>query len=238
MTVPVAVFASGGGTNLQALIDRLHGEGDVAAAIRLVVSDRPGAGALARARRAGVSGRVVPVRGRDPEEVAEETLALLEEAGIGIVALAGYLRLIPERVVRRFDGRMLNVHPALLPAFGGPGMYGERVHRAVLDSGCRVSGATVHFVDEHYDRGTILAQWPVPVLPGDTVGDLARRVLSVEHRLFPAAVEQLARRIGGRPPAAGALSSACFFDLARGDGPDPRRVGELLSVWMGESQGS
>src|SRR5690606_35781064 len=120
---------------------------------------------------------------------ADALLRLLEDAGIDLIALAGYLKLVPREVVDRFRDRILNIHPALLPAFGGHGMYGLRVHRAVLASGAKVSGATVHLVDERYDEGPIVAQWPVPVLPGDTPARLAARVLKVEHILYPLAVE-------------------------------------------------
>jgi len=118
------------------------------------------------------------------------------------VFLAGYLRLVPEAVVARYSRRMLNVHPALLPAFGGKGMYGIHVHRAVLDSGARITGVTVHLVDEEYDRGDILAQWPVPVHVGDTPEALARRVLGVEHRLYPRVADHLCTALAsGRAPA-------------------------------------
>jgi phosphoribosylglycinamide formyltransferase-1 len=109
--------------------------------------------------------------------------------------LAGYLKLVHASVVARFRGRMINVHPALLPEFGGPGMYGRRVHEAVLASGAKESGATVHFVDEEFDRGAIIAQERVPVEPGDTPETLAARVLEAEHRLLPRVVLELARRI-------------------------------------------
>jgi folate-dependent phosphoribosylglycinamide formyltransferase PurN len=112
---------------------------------------------------------------------------------VELVVLAGYLSLVPAEVTERYAGRMLNVHPALLPSFGGHGLYGARVHRAVLAAGARVSGATVHFVDAHYDRGPIVAQWPVPVLADDTPESLAARVLRVEHLLFPRVVDAVAR---------------------------------------------
>ncbi len=209
MRARIGVFASGGGTNLQALLDHFEaggggGGGARAGEIVLVVSDREDAGALDRAARAGVAGRVVPVKGRPPEDVATETLAALGEAGVELVALAGYLRLVPAPVVAAFRWRMLNIHPALLPAFGGKGMYGHRVHEAVLDAGCGVSGPTVHYVDERYDTGLILAQWPVPVVAGDTADTLAARVLRVEHRLYPAVVERVAgslRHDGGTASA-------------------------------------
>jgi formyltetrahydrofolate-dependent phosphoribosylglycinamide formyltransferase len=191
--VRVAVLASGGGSNLQALIDHLNGGESDAARVALVVSDRADAGALERARRAGIEARVVAVTGREPADVAKETLALFDEHRIGLVVLAGYLKLVPVEVVQRYAERIVNVHPALLPAFGGPGMYGMRVHRAVLESGVYVSGPTVHMVDEAYDQGRILAQWPVPVLPGDTPESLAARVLEAEHVLLPVVVEELAR---------------------------------------------
>jgi folate-dependent phosphoribosylglycinamide formyltransferase PurN len=126
--------------------------------------------------------------------VEQGLFQVLEASGAGLVILAGWLRLIPSNVVRAFRGRMINIHPALLPAFGGPGMYGRRVHEAVVASGVRVSGATVHFVDEVYDRGAIIAQWPVPVLEGDDAEALAARILEVEHRLLPAVVLAFAER--------------------------------------------
>jgi phosphoribosylglycinamide formyltransferase 1 len=188
----IAVLASGGGTNLQALLDRFNAGGEAVARVEVVVGSRSGIGALERAGRAGVRGAVVDPRG-DPSSHAAELLGLLEGARADLVVLAGYLHLIPAVVVERFRGRMLNVHPALLPAFGGEGMYGMRVHRAVLAAGVRVSGATVHQVDERYDEGAIVAQWPVPVLRSDTPESLAARVLRVEHLLLPAAVEALVR---------------------------------------------
>jgi len=183
MTIRVAVLASGGGSNLQALLDGL-GTADPARVVR-VVSNREEAGALRRARGAGLSTVVL----HDPTDPAELV------AGIGdaeLVVLAGYLKLVPAEVVARFRWRMINIHPALLPGFGGPGLYGLRVHAAVLASGARVSGATVHYVDEAYDRGPIIAQWPVPVLADDTPEALAARVLVVEHGLLPRVVLALA----------------------------------------------
>jgi len=181
----VAVLVSGGGTNLQALLDAL-GDSPVARVTRVVAS-RPDAGALERARRAGVPAAVLA----DPAD-ARELLAALGDARLAV--LAGYVKRVPPAVVARFRWRLINIHPALLPAFGGPGMYGDRVHRAVLASGAAVSGATVHYVDEEYDRGPIVAQWPVPVHAGDTLETLAARVLEVEHRLLPLVVLELARR--------------------------------------------
>ena len=184
--VRVAVLVSGGGTNLQALLDALH-DSPIARVAR-VISNRPDAGALERARRAGVPTTVL----RDANDPAELLSAL---AGAQLVVLAGYLKLVHSSVVARFRDRMINIHPALLPAFGGPGMYGHRVHEAVLASGAKESGATIHFVDEAFDRGAIIAQEKVPVQKGDTAETLAARVLEAEHRLLPRVVLDLARRI-------------------------------------------
>ncbi len=185
----VAVLASGSGTNLQALLDELaHPESP--ARVRLVISNRPAAGALERGARAGIPTATIAEDGQD----AAGLLALLARHDVGLVVLAGYLKMVPAAVVRAYRGRILNVHPALLPTFGGAGMYGRRVHEAVLASGARTTGVTVHLVDEEYDHGTILAQWPVPVRPGDSADVLAARVLAVEHRLLPAVVRAFARR--------------------------------------------
>jgi phosphoribosylglycinamide formyltransferase-1 len=184
-----AVFASGGGSNFQALLDHQSPEGSWE--IALLVTDRTDAGAIERARAAGVAVAVVPPVGRPADARARELVDLLEGHRIGLILLAGYLRLVPREVVERYRARILNIHPALLPKFGGKGMYGIHVHRAVLEAGERESGATVHFVDEEYDRGATLAQARVPVLEGDTPHALAARVLEVEHRLYPVAVDHL-----------------------------------------------
>jgi phosphoribosylglycinamide formyltransferase-1 len=186
----IAVLASGGGSNLQAIIehfDRLgeRRSGDIA----FVASDRRNAGALDRAAH-----RDIP-RGVLATDARRDGLSLddaLEQHGIDLIVLAGYLRLVPTTTVARFAGRIINVHPALLPAFGGPGMYGQRVHRAVIESGVRVTGVTAHFVDEEYDRGRIIAQWPVPVFANDDEGTLAARVLRVEHLVYPRVVDAVA----------------------------------------------
>lgn len=201
MTLRVAVAVSGGGTNLQALLDRLVPPAP--AEVALVLSNRADAGGLDRARRAGVPAAVLA----DPAD-ATEWLELLRRHDAGLLVLAGYLKRVPDGVVAEWRGRIMNVHPSLLPAFGGAGMYGARVHRAVLASGAAESGATVHLVDEIFDHGEVLAQRAVPVLPGDTPDTLARRVLAVEHELLPAVV--LAAAAAGRvvPLAAAANAPA------------------------------
>jgi phosphoribosylglycinamide formyltransferase 1 len=182
----IAVLVSGGGTNLQILLDTCRD--DNLTEIVLVASDRDGIPALDRATRAGVATHVFP----DCTD-AQAMLRTLRGAGVEFVVLAGYLRLVPEDLVRAYEGRMINIHPALLPSFGGKGMYGARVHRAVLESGATISGPTVHVVGTAYDRGPIVAQWPVPVLANDTPDSLAARVLDVEHQLLPAVVKAAAR---------------------------------------------
>ena len=187
--VRAAVLVSGGGTNLQALLDTFSGAAAHAAPVVIarVISNRPDAGALERARHAGVPTTVL----RDATNAAELLGAL---AGGDLVVLAGYLKLVPPEAVARFRWRMINIHPAPLPAFGGPGMYGAKVHQAVLASGVTHSGPTVHYVDEHYDRGPVIAHLPVPVRGGDSAESLAARVLAAEHQLLPRVVAMLAQR--------------------------------------------
>ena len=188
MTARVAVLASGGGSNVQAILEHFDALGPRAgASVALVASDRPSAGALDRARA-----RAIPAVHLDAERRGDTMAEVLEAHGVHVVALAGYLRFVPPAVTRRWLGKIVNVHPALLPAFAGAGMYGLRVHQAVIDAGVRVTGVTVHFVDEEYDRGPIIAQWPVPVLPVDTAESLARRVLATEHALYPPALHAVA----------------------------------------------
>lgn len=205
----IAVFASGGGSNLAAILNHLESlgtrrGGDVA----LVLSNRTTAGALDRARQRGIEA-VVPA-------AAESLTELLADHAIDLVVLAGYLRLVPAELVHRYAGRIINIHPALLPAFGGSGMYGLRVHQAVLDSGATVTGATVHFVDEEFDRGTIIAQWPVPVLAGDDATKLAARVLRVEHLLYPRVVNAVAANritVGSCHSPRGPIAADAAFTL-------------------------
>lgn len=190
MTMRIAVAVSGRGSNLEALL-RTLGPGAPARVV-LVLSNRADARGLDRAQAHGVAGEVLP----DPAD-ASDWMERLGRHEVDLLVLAGYVRLVPAGVIQHYRGRILNVHPALLPAFGGKGMYGRRVHEAVLASGARESGATVHLVDEVYDRGAVLAQARVAVLPGDDPERLAARVLEVEHRLLPAVV--LAAAAAGRP---------------------------------------
>ena len=183
----IAAFVSGGGSNFVAVHDFQRDRGSRAAGeIVLVVANRAGCAALTRAAERDVA-HVVLDRPRDGDAL----LALLHAHRIDVLVLAGYLALVPPQVTRAYRGKIVNVHPSLLPAFGGPNMYGRHVHAAVLTTGARISGATVHFVDEVYDRGAIIAQWPVPVFEEDTPEAMAARVLRVEHALLPRVVELL-----------------------------------------------
>lgn len=190
MSARIAVLASGGGSNLHAILEYLDVLGDRRSGqVVLVASDRPNAGALERAGRRDIPTAVV----RGPKQPDGEALdALLDAHGIDLIVLSGYLKLLPQDVVQRFAGRIINIHPALLPAFGGTGMYGNRVHQAVIESGVKVTGVTAHFVNEVYDSGRIIAQWPVPVFPSDDAGTLAARVLRVEHLVYPRVVDAVA----------------------------------------------
>lgn len=199
----IAVLVSGGGTNLQALLDGLR-DGHAPGEIALVVSNRREAYGLERARHAGVEALYIG-RGNYPEPEARGAALLeaLTTRNIQWVVLAGYLDMLPPAVTRHYASRILNVHPSLIPAFCGMGYHGLKVHEAALARGVKLSGATVHFVDEGADTGPILSQEAVPVLPEDTPEALQQRVLAVEHRLLLAAVEAAVegrvRWTSGRP---------------------------------------
>lgn len=188
----LAVLVSGRGTNLQAILDATRAP-DYPAEVVVVISDRPGAYALERARQAGVPAYVVPWS-RDPADFGRRLAEVLDAHRAQWVCLAGFLRILPPEFVQRYRGRILNIHPSLLPAFGGRGMYGERVHQAVLASAAVESGCTVHFVTEDVDAGPVVAQARVPVLPDDTVETLAARVAEQEHRLYPEAIRRVVTR--------------------------------------------
>lgn len=196
MTSPLrlGVLVSGTGTNLQALLDACR-PGEVPAEVAVVISNVPDAFALERARRAGVPAVVLDHRTFPTKAAFEAALrAALAAHRVGLVCLAGFLRILSPSFVAAFAGRMVNIHPALLPAFGGKGMYGDRVHKAVLASGVRQSGCTVHFVTEEPDAGPIIVQGVVPVQDGDTPTTLAARVRKEERRLYPLAVRLFAER--------------------------------------------
>jgi phosphoribosylglycinamide formyltransferase-1 len=197
----IGVLASGSGSNFEALARAAH-EGHLSGgSIRLLVTNKPTAGALERARRWSVEAKVLeprdfPTRADYFARIAEE----FEAREVGLVCLAGFLLKVEPNFIEKYRGRILNIHPALLPKYGGAGMYGHHVHEAVLRAGEKESGCTVHLVDEEFDHGATLLQARVPVLPGDSPASLAARVLEQEHRLFPQAVrEWVAARSVVRP---------------------------------------
>ena len=184
----LAVMVSGGGTDLQSVIDGVE-DGRIPAEIVVVIASKPGIYALERARKAGIPGIVICKKEyADEEAFFEANLAALRQYGAEGVILAGYLSILGKRMIEAFPNKIINIHPSLIPSLCGKGYYGLKVHKAALEYGVKVSGATVHFVDEGADTGPIIAQRSVPVLPGDTPEMLQQRVLEVEHEILPEAV--------------------------------------------------
>ncbi|MDR0357440.1 MAG: phosphoribosylglycinamide formyltransferase [Clostridiales Family XIII bacterium] len=197
--INLSVLVSGGGSNLQAILDGIDSGTIANARVALVISSNPDAFALTRARKFGVETAVVsaaifPRESRRTERMSE----LLSKAKTDAIILAGYMSILPAEIVRAYEGRILNIHPSLIPRHCGKGYYGKRVHRAVLDAGDSESGATVHFVDEGVDTGEIILQRKTPVLPGDTVDALAARVLKVEHEIIVEAVARTCATLSER----------------------------------------
>lgn len=192
----LGVLASGGGTNLQAIIDRCQ-DGSLDAEIAVVLTNKPGAGALDRAAKAGIRTLCIDHRGYDGREAFDQAVVeALQEAGVELVVLAGFMRIITQTFLDAFPNRVINIHPALLPAF--PGLH---VQQQAIDYGARFSGCTVHFVDGGVDTGPILIQAVVPVLTDDTAETLAARILEQEHKIYPRAIQLIAEervRITGR----------------------------------------
>ncbi len=186
----IAIFASGTGTNAQKLIEYFETHRD--AQVTLVVSNRADAGVLGIAREHGVESMVVS---REEFFADNSIVDKLHERGIDLIVLAGFLWLIPPAIISVFPNRIVNIHPALLPKFGGKGMYGSKVHAAVIAAGENESGITIHYVNERFDEGDHIAQFRCPVLPGDTPETLAARVRELEHEHFAETVEQLLQKI-------------------------------------------
>ncbi len=200
LRIAVMVAARGRGSNMQAIVEACR-SGSIPGEVVCVVGTAPGSPALERAAELGIPVEVVPWNEADPEEYGRRLLSALEPYDPGLIALAGFLKKLPPGVVQAYSGRIMNIHPALIPSFCGKGMYGERVHQAAVDYGVKVSGCTVHFVDEGYDTGPIIAQAVVPVDPDDTALTLAAKVLKKEHRLYPECIRLFAEgrlRIEGR----------------------------------------
>ena len=195
--VRVAVLVSGGGTNLQAIIDAKAAGKIPSAELALVLASNDKAYALERAANAGIPSEVLrKAKGEEPTLYGERLLEVLRKHHIDLVVLAGFLTILPENVIRAYDHRILNVHPSLIPSFCGDGFYGLRVHEAALEKGVKVTGATIHFVNEITDGGDIIAQKAVEVLPDDTPETLQKRVMvEAEWVLLPQAVETVAKSL-------------------------------------------
>jgi len=198
--IRIGVLASGGGTNLQSIIDACE-RGEIDGDVVVVISNMADAFALERARKHRIDAYAFPHKGVTREQHEADVIECLEQHQVDLVCLAGYLRMLTPVFINKYAGRLMNTHPALLPAFGGKGMHGLNVHQAVLDYGCKVTGCTIHFVTLEVDGGPIILQKSVPVLEDDNAETLQERVLKEEHKLFPRAIELFARgklKIEGR----------------------------------------
>ena len=194
MTMKIAVFVSGGGTNLQAIIDNIKSGYLKGVSISLVVASNNEAYALTRAADNGIPSTVLSVKSfPSREEWDDAVLKAVTDSGAELIVLAGYLSLLGEKTVKAFSNRIINIHPALIPSFCGAGMYGIKPHKAVLARGVKVSGATVHFVNENYDEGPIILQKAVDVLPDDTPESLQKRIMKeCEQVILPKAIRLIA----------------------------------------------
>ena len=189
--IRIGVLASGGGTNLQSIIDACE-RGEIDGDVAVVISNMPDAFALERARKHRIDAYSFPHTGVTREQHEADIVECLEQHQVNLVCLAGYLRMLTPVFINKYAGRLMNTHPALLPAFGGKGMHGLKVHQAVLDYGCKVSGCTIHFVTLEVDGGPIILQKAVSVQEGDTAETLQERVLKEEHKLYPRAIQLFA----------------------------------------------
>ncbi len=186
----IGVMISGGGTNLQALIDKIHNNKDIGGDIKLVISNNKNAYGLRRAENSGIETAVINKKQYDSASRYEKALArILEKAKIDLIVLAGYLDFVPDSIVEIYQNRIMNIHPSLIPSFCGKGVYGERVHQKAIDRGVKISGATVHFVDRIIDGGPIIIQRCADVEFNDTPETLQKKVLEIEHEILPLAVE-------------------------------------------------
>lgn len=193
-TVNITALVSGGGTNLQAVIDGVEQGSIPGAKIVSVIASNPTAFALQRAKKHGIPTRVVG-SDMEPEKKTQALLQALKEAKTDLVLLAGYMMVLAPQVVSAYEGRIVNIHPSLIPKYCGKGFYGKQVHQAVLDAGEQETGATVHYVDQGIDTGEVILQKAVPVLPGDTADSLAARVLETEHEILVEAICQVVKRL-------------------------------------------
>ncbi len=189
----IAVLGSGRGSNFRAIVDAINEGRITRAKVRIVLSNNSGAGILEVARSHGIPAlHLSQAQFGSESDFVERLLALLHEHDVNFIALAGYMKRIPPRIIAAFRNRIVNIHPALLPKYGGEGMYGMRVHEAVIAAHEKYSGATVHFVDEEYDHGAIVLQKKIPLEGNETPEQLAEKVLRVEHEIYPEAIRMFA----------------------------------------------
>ena len=188
----LAVLVSGGGSNLQSIIDETkNGILKDIAEVVIVISNNPSAYGLERAKKENIKAIALDYKNMDKKDYDEQMYKLIKESDADIICLAGYLKKVSDTIVKEYKSRILNIHPALLPKFGGKGMYGHFVHEAVVKAKEKKSGPTVHYVDENYDTGSIILQTEVPVYETDTPEDVAKRVLVQEHIIFPKAIKKV-----------------------------------------------
>ncbi len=191
--IKLAVLASGSGTDLQSIIDASEKK-EIDAKMVVVISDRENAFALERAKKHSIGACFISPENKNREEHEKEVSEIIDNYKVDLIVLAGYLRMLTPYFIKKYRNKIINIHPALLPFFGGKGMYGEKVHKAVLDSGMKISGCSVHFVDESIDGGPIIIQRAVEVKDDDTVETLASRVLEEEHKILPEAIQLFAEK--------------------------------------------
>ncbi len=194
----LAVLVSGGGSNLQSIIDSTkNGILENIAEVVVVISNNPSAYGLERAKKENIKAVALDYKNMDKQDYDDKMYDILKQSDADIICLAGYLKKVPERIVKEYKTKILNIHPALLPKFGGKGMYGHFVHEAVVKAKEKKSGATVHFADENYDTGGIIVQMQVPVYETDSPEDVAKRVLVVEHKIYPEAIKKVIEMLNG-----------------------------------------
>lgn len=192
----LAVLVSGGGSNLQSIIDATkNGILKDIAQVVIVISNNPSAYGLERAKKENIKAVALDYKNMDKQDYDEQMYKLIKESGADIICLAGYLKKVSDKIVKEYKSRILNIHPALLPKFGGKGMYGHFVHEAVVKAKEKKSGPTVHYVDENYDTGSIILQKEVPVYETDSPEDVAKRVLVQEHMIFPQAIKKVIEKL-------------------------------------------
>ena len=196
--IKIAVLASGNGTNAEAIIKYFNYDKAKQGKVVLVITNRKNAGVIQRAQNHNVPVELVP-----SNKIESDLLRVLREYTIDFVALAGFLKKIPNNVIHEYEGKIVNLHPSLLPSYGGKGMYGEHVFRAILDNKENFSGITIHHVNEEYDRGKIISQFVFPLEPGETLESLAQKTHAIEHKYYPIVIDLLINKIGAGTQSVG-----------------------------------